>query len=84
MTISLTEREIDLVLDACGQYLEILGEGEDTCEYTEYTVETGLGSALRKIGKGREIASIYSQYKTVRNYPSFEEWKKAKAESEDK
>lgn len=74
MTISLTDREIEMVLDACEQYMEILGQGDDTHDYTLYTIETGLGSALRKIGKGRSISSVYSKYKTVTNYPSFEEW----------
>lgn len=82
MTISLTDREISLVLDACGQYLEIMGDGEDTVEYTQYMVETGLGSALRKIAKNRILGTIYKDYKTVRAYPSFEDWK-ADRESEE-
>ena len=83
MTISLTDREIDMVLDACSQYMEILGVGEDTHDYTVYTIETGLGSALRKIGKGRNISNVYRKYKTVTNYPSFEEWMKMKREAEN-
>ena len=82
MTISLTEREISLVLEACGQYLDIMGSGEDTVEYTQYMVETGLGSALRKIAKSRLLETIYKDYKTVRGYPSFEDWK-ADKESEE-
>lgn len=83
MTISLTDREIKVVLEACGQYIEIFGEAEDTSEYTEYVIDTGLGSAIRKIGKGRLISGIYGSFETVRKYPSFEDWKKTRAESEE-
>ncbi len=78
MTISLTEREIQLVLSACAQYIEIMGEGEETHDYTVYELETGLGSALRKISKGRNGQKVYGKYKTVTEYPTFEEWKMRK------
>lgn len=79
MTISLTEREIELVLSACRQYLEILEQGEDTHDYTLYEIETGLGSALRKISKGKNGERVYAKYKTVTKYPTFEEWKVRKS-----
>ena len=82
MTISLTNREIELVLSACGQYIELMEEGEDTHDYTLYEMETGLGSALRKISKGRNGQRVYTKYKTVTNYPTFDEWKANRAESE--
>ena len=78
MTISLTDREIESVLSACGQYIELMEEGEDTHDYTVYELETGLGSALRKLSKGRNGQRVYASYKTVTNYPSFEEWLKLK------
>ena len=83
MTISLTKREIELVLSACGQYIEIMSQGEDTHEYTNYEIETGLGSALRKLSKGRYGERVYRKYKTVTKYPIFDEWRAAKAESEE-
>lgn len=83
MTISLTDIEIRRVLDACTEYLEMLGQGEDTHDYTVYSLETGLGSALRKISKGRYGQYVYAKYKTVTKYPTFEEWKASRAESED-
>lgn len=83
MTISLTNIEIERVLDACAEYLEILGSAEDTHDYTVYTLETGLGSALRKISKGRYGQRVYAMYKTVTKYPTFEEWQASRAESED-
>ena len=82
MTISLTDREIESVLDACNGYIEIMEQGEDTHEYTIYEIETGLGSALRKISKGRNGERVYAKYKTVTKYPTFEEWKAVRAESE--
>ena len=80
MTISLTKREIQLVLSACGQYIELMSEGEDTHNYTVYELETGLGSALRKIGKGRNVQRVYEKYKTVTKYPTFDEWKERNKE----
>lgn len=84
MTISLTDREIELVLSACGQYIELMGEGDDTHDYTVYELETGLGSALRKLSKRRKGERVYAKYKTVTKYPTFDEWKAVRAESEDK
>lgn len=75
MNVSLTDREVDMLLAACTEYIEIMGEAEDTHDYTEYMLATGLGSAMRKIGKYRPISRVYGKYKTVRNYPEFEEWR---------
>ncbi len=83
MTISLTDIEIQRVVDACVGYMEIMSQGEDTHEYTMYEIETGLGSALRKINKGRNGQRVYAKYKTVTKCPTFEEWKAARAESEE-
>lgn len=83
MTISLTDIEIERVLDACNSYIEIMGEGEDTHEYTIYEIETGLGSALRKISKGRNGERVYAKHKTVTKYPTFDEWKATRVESEE-
>ena len=83
MTISLTDIEVQRVLDACGGYIEIMEQGEDTHEYTIYEMETGLGSALRKISKGRNGQRVYAGYKTVRQCPTFDDWKAARAVSEE-
>lgn len=82
MTISLTDIEIQKVLNACTEYIEIMGEGEDTHDYTVYELETGLGSALRKLNKFRNGQHAYARYKTVSKCPTFDEWKADKAESE--
>lgn len=83
MTISLTDREIELILSAAGQYIELMEEGEDTYDYTVYQIETGLGSALRKLSKGRNGQKVYAKYKTVTKYPTFDEWKAARIGGED-
>ena len=75
MTLSLTEREIELVVSACNQYIELMEDGEDTHDYTLYELETGLGSALRKLYKGKNGEQVFGKYKTVTKYPTFEEWK---------
>lgn len=80
MTVSLTDREIEVLLAVCTEYIEIMGEAEDSHDYTQYMIDTGLGSAMRKIGKHRNCSLIYSKYKTVRNYPEFEVWRGGKAE----
>ncbi len=80
MTISLTDIEIKRVLDACVGYMEIMSQGEDTHEYTIYETETGLGSALRKISKGRNGQRVYAEYKTVTKCPTFDEWRATRVE----
>lgn len=80
MTISLTDIEIQRVLAALGQYVELMGEGEDTHDYTVYELETGLGSAMRKLSKGRNGSRVYGKYKTVSQCPTFEEWKATRTE----
>lgn len=80
MTVSLTDIEAERVLDACLGYMEIMGAGEDTHDYTLYEIETGLGSALRKICKRRNGQYLYARYKTVTKYPTFEEWKRLRQE----
>ena len=82
MVVSLTDIETQRILDACLAYLDLMGQGEDTHDYTIYELETGLGSALRKIGKGRNCQRVYAKYKTVTKCPTFEEWKAVRAESE--
>lgn len=82
MTISLTDIEVQRVLDACIGYMEIMSQGEDTHEYTVYEIETGLGSALRKISKQKNGQQVFAKYKTVTKCPTFDEWKATRAESE--
>lgn len=80
MNIYLTHREISLVLSACNQYIELMEDGDDTHDYTIYELETGLGSAMRKLCKGRNGNHVYAKYKTVTKYPTFEEWQANRSE----
>ena len=78
VSVSLTDREVEMILHVCSEYLEVFGEAEGTNEYTRYMMDTGLCSAIRKIGKGRNAENVYAKYKTVRTYPTFEEWEVSK------
>ena len=46
--------------------VELLGEAEGTWEQTAEDMENGLGSAIRKLYKGRRGEKIYAKYKTKR------------------
>lgn len=83
MIISLTDIEIRRVLDACVGYMEIMSQGEDTHEYTIYEIETGLGSALRKISKGKNGQRVYAEYKTVTKCPTFDEWRATRVKKKE-
>ena len=83
MVVSLTDIEVQRVLDACHAYIELMSNGEDTHDYTIYEIENGLGSALRKISKGRNGEQVYGKHKTVTKCPAFEEWQKLRKGSED-
>lgn len=69
VNIYLTEREQDMVIKYMGQAVDILGEAEDTCDEVSEDMDEGLGSALRKIYKGRIGEEHYSAYKTKRYKP---------------
>lgn len=78
MKYNLTSQEVEMLLAACGEYIEMMGQGEDTADYTEYMVSNGLGSAIRELGKDRNIGKVYRHYTKHREnykYPTFEEWK---------
>ena len=76
--VTLTEREITILLQVIREYIEVFSEAEDTQEYTEYMLDTGLGSALKKLYKGRNGYKVYWNYvcfREGRTYPTFEQWK---------
>ena len=81
MTMKLNNQETNMVLTALLEYIDIMEQGEQTAEYTYYMVENGLGSAIRKLSKGRNGEAVFAKYPSHResyNYPSFEEWKAAR------
>jgi len=78
MAMKLNTQETTMVLSALLEYIDIMGQGEETAEYTHYMEENGLGSAIRKLSKGRIGENVFANYPCHResyNYPSFEEWK---------
>ena len=65
-SIYFTEQEILMLLDYTRGYAELLGESEENWEQTEIDMNNGLGSALRKLSKGRNCERVYAKYKTKR------------------
>lgn len=75
--LNLTNQEVEMLIDVCMEYLEVFGEAEDTEQYTEYMLETGLGSAMYKLTKGRRLEGAFSKYPRHREnykYPTYEEY----------
>lgn len=64
--IYFTNQEIEKLIDYAGEAIGILGEAEGTAEQTERDMKDGLGSAMRKLYKGRNGERIYAEYKTKR------------------
>lgn len=64
--IYLTEKERMAVIESCTEWCEIMETGEETYELTKEKMDNGLGSALRKLYRGRNGESTYMKYKTVR------------------
>lgn len=52
-SIYFTDLEIEKLIDYVSNSVELLGEAEDTWERTAEDMENGLGSAIRKLYKGR-------------------------------
>lgn len=63
-SIYFTDLEIEKLIDYVSNSVELLGEAEDTWEQTAEDMENGLGSAMRKLYKGRNDERIYAKYKT--------------------
>ena len=79
--MKLNNQETKMVLSALQEYIDLMGDGEETVEYTNYMLENGLGSAIRKLSKGRNGEKVFAKYPSHREsyiYPSFEEWKAAR------
>ena len=65
-SIYFTDLEIEKLIDYVSDSVELLGEAEGTREQTAEDMENGLGSAIRKLYKGRRGEKIYAKYKTKR------------------
>lgn len=65
-SIYFTEKELSMVREYIEQATEMLSDGKITCEQVDIDMENGLGSALRKLYKGRNGEVLYQKYKTKR------------------
>lgn len=65
-SIYFTDKELEMIMNYINQAIEILGEGIETVASVDEDMENGLGSALRKLYKGRNGETIYAKYKTKR------------------
>lgn len=60
MNVYLTDKEVQCLIDVCGQWGEMLESSEEDLVTPMY--EEGLGSALYKLSKGRRLQEIYKRY----------------------
>ena len=63
-SIYFTDLEIEKLIDYVSNSVELLGVAEGTWEQTAEDMENGLGSAMRKLYKGKNDERIYAKYKT--------------------
>ena len=66
-SIYFTDTEIEKLLIYLQEATNILGEAEETYQSVDEDLNNGLGSALRKLYKGRNGERIYEKYKTKRD-----------------
>ena len=64
--VYLTEKEIKALIDASTEWCEIMSSGDkESGDCVEERLNNGLGSALRKLYKGRNGEKAYKDYKTI-------------------
>lgn len=64
--IYFTEQEILQMIAYINEAMDILDAEEDCVKMIDEDLDNGLGSALRKLYKGREGEAIYKEYGTKR------------------
>lgn len=65
-SIYFTDQELKMIRCYIQEAVSILGESEDNSQIVDDDMENGLGSALRKLYKGRNGEKVYAKYKTQR------------------
>lgn len=65
-SIYFSEQEICMIINYISEATSILGESEETCEQVDKDMKQGLGSALKKLYKGKIGEANFSEYKTPR------------------
>lgn len=61
-SIYLTNNEILALTATCSEWESMMSEGEETAHLVDERLDEGLGSALKKLYKGREGQKIYNTY----------------------
>lgn len=61
-SIYLTNNEILALTATCSEWESIMSEGEETADLVDDRLKEGLGSALKKLYKGREGQKAYLDY----------------------
>lgn len=59
--IYFTDKEIKAIRASCGEWLEIMADGDDPKPVDE-RLNNGLGSAMKKLYKGLNGERIYKDY----------------------
>lgn len=60
--IYLTNNEILALTATCSEWESIMNEGEETAHLVDERLDEGLGSAMKKLYRGREGQKIYNTY----------------------
>lgn len=60
MNLYLTDKEAKCLRDVCGQWIELMETGEE--DLVTPMLEDGLGSALYKLYKGKNGATLFREY----------------------
>lgn len=61
-TIYFTDNEILALAATCLEWESMMSEGEETAALVDDRLDEGLGSALKKLYKGREGQKAYLDY----------------------
>lgn len=61
-SIYLTNNEILALTATCSEWESIMNDGEETAHLVDERLDEGLGSALKKLYKGREGQKAYKEY----------------------
>lgn len=61
-SIYFTDKELDALRKSASEWCEMMAEGEETIDYAQERLDDGLGSALKKLYKGRNGERAYKDY----------------------
>ena len=61
-SIYLTNNEILALTATCSEWESMMSEGEETAHRGDERLDEGLGSAMKKLYRGREAQKAYEKY----------------------